>query len=123
MKRSLRFLSLAGAVAGAIWYARRQAEPRPSAPTGDWAGRPNLQVVPGPSDTSAPAAVPEARSAWDDLTEIKGIGPKYAEQLGELGITTFAALSSADPADLAEQFGPLAGVEDWIAQARVHDDG
>ena len=112
MKRVLSFLTLAGAVAGAVWYARQQGQPEPAGAPGEGTGRPNLQAVPD----RAPAPPPPSTDA-DDLTEIKGIGPKYAEQLSALGITSFTALAAADPVELAEHFEPRAGVEDWIEQA------
>jgi len=43
------------------------------------------------------AAEPEP----DDLTEIKGVGPAYADRLHDAGVTTFAALADADPDELA----------------------
>lgn len=118
MKRILGLLTAAGAVAGAVWYARQQREPQPSHPAGEWAGRPNLQAVPEPAQTGGLTAVPDPEPGGDDLTAIKGIGPKYAEQLSALGITTISALAAADPADLAAQFDPRAAVEEWIDQAR-----
>jgi predicted flap endonuclease-1-like 5' DNA nuclease len=116
MKRVLRFLTLAGAVAGAVWYARQSSEPQPTPAEGEWAARPDLKAVPDPvvpptEPTSDPAPV-------DDLTDIKGIGPKYSQQLHELGITSFADLAGADTAVLSESFDARADVDGWIAQAR-----
>ena len=116
MKRVLRLLTLAGAVAGAVWYARQQSDPTPAPPTGEWTPRPPLRAVPDPEPTTA-VDEPGGEDG-DDLTEIKGIGPYYAGQLGALGIQTFAALAEADPAELGEQLDARAGVEDWIAEAR-----
>ncbi len=113
MKHVLRLLTLAGAVVGAVWYARQHHEHQP-APAGDWAGRPKLKAVPEPSRVETP----EPAAGRDDLTDIKGIGPKYAEQLADLGINSFAALAATDPVDLSRRLGPRAGVEDWIAQAK-----
>jgi polyhydroxyalkanoate synthase len=59
----------------------------------------------------------------DDLTEIKGIGPKYAALLAELGIGSFAALAAADPESLSSSVDPRARVEDWIAQAKDRTTG
>lgn len=55
----------------------------------------------------------------DDLTAIKGIGPKKAEQLAEAGIHTFARLARTSPEKLAE----IASVSEetaaeWIAAAK-----
>ena len=109
MKRVLGFLTLAGAVAGAVWYARQQTEPIPA--EGDWRGRPpELKAVPDPAVGSSSAA--------DDLTEIKGIGPVSAKELETIGITTFAALATADQAVVAARFDSRANVPDWIAQAQ-----
>jgi predicted flap endonuclease-1-like 5' DNA nuclease len=121
MMRVLRFLTLAGAVAGAVWYARQSSEPQPAPADGEWAARPDLKAVPDPVVTPAEPA-PEAATAdgvpADDLTDIKGIGPKYSQQLGELGITSFADLAGADLAQLSESFEARADVEGWVAQAR-----
>ncbi len=55
------------------------------------------------------AALPEAAvevltptvgARADDLTLIKGIGPKFAAQLSAAGITSFGTLAAADPAQL-----------------------
>ena len=117
MKRLLRLLSLAGAVAGAVWYARQQGEQEP-APSGEWAARPDLRAVPDPKGASDRAPKPAGQSPPDDLTEIKGIGPAYARKLGEQGITSFADLAAAEPEVLSESFDPRAAIEDWIAQAK-----
>jgi DNA polymerase-4 len=51
---------------------------------------------------------------------VPGIGPKTAERLAALGITTLAALGAADPALLAERFGARQGP--WLA-ARARFEG
>src|SRR5918999_3113635 len=38
-----------------------------------------------------------------------GIGPRMERRLAELGLVTVADLAAADPADLAERFGPTMG--------------
>lgn len=59
----------------------------------------------------------------DDLTRIKGIGPKFARLLGELGVTTFAAIA-AWTSDDVELYAAELGVKPsriekagWIASA------
>ncbi|RME39487.1 MAG: hypothetical protein D6793_01035, partial [Thermoflexia bacterium] len=49
-------------------------------------------VAPEPEVPRAPVAEAPA----DDLTRIEGIGPKVAQFLASLGITTFRALAEAD---------------------------
>ncbi len=53
----------------------------------------------------------------DDLTVIKGIGPKKAEQLQAAGIHTFAALARTSPQELAE-IGSVSEetAAEWIAE-------
>ena len=50
---------------------------------------------------------------------IPGIGPKTAERLAALGLTTIGALQQADPAMLAQRFGGRHG-SDLIARAHFH---
>jgi len=61
----------------------------------------------------------------DDLTRIKGIGPKVSTLLAQLGITTFAQIAAWTNEDLARidpQLGAFAGRparDKWIEQARL----
>lgn len=122
MKRVLQLLALAGAAAGAVWYARQQAEPGATTPTGgEWTARPQLRAVPDSPAETAPRE-PVSDKA-DDLTEIKGIGPKFAEQLSGLGIDSFAALAAADADALADALDGPAAVESWISEARTRLEG
>jgi small subunit ribosomal protein S2 len=53
--------------------------------------------------TKEEAPVTEAApTKADDLTKVEGIGPKAAEALVEAGISTYAALSAADPEKIRE---------------------
>ncbi|HEX4848791.1 MAG TPA: hypothetical protein VFV30_11650, partial [Novosphingobium sp.] len=67
---------------------------------------------------------PVAEAGPDDLSRIKGLGPKLQALLPTLGITTFAqiaALSDADLADLDGKLGPFAGrpaKDNWVEQAK-----
>ncbi len=74
-----------------------------------------------PAEMAAEAPVFAQGAAADDLTVIKGIGPKFAETLQAAGITTFAALAQLTPEEL-EQIVQPAGWQkvdfaEWIAQA------
>ena len=86
------------------------------------------QPAPRPAARPAPAAVPPAAkptpppTTADTLTDIKGIGPAFAQALHAAGITTFAQLAQLTPAEIARKL-PRVTVEriereDWIGQAK-----
>ena len=76
------------------------------------------EVIPVPEPPSAPS------SGADDLSRIKGLGPKLQALLPTLGLSTYAqiaALSEADLVALDGQLGPFAGrpaKDSWVEQAR-----
>jgi predicted flap endonuclease-1-like 5' DNA nuclease len=58
----------------------------------------------------------------DDLTRIRGIGPKIAEALAAIGITHYRQLASAQVDDLLVRLQEVRGINadkiaDWIKQA------
>ena len=55
------------------------------------------------------------------LTEIKGIGPVFAERLRQAGITTFAdvAQASADQLRDVTHATSVANPDEWIEQAKA----
>lgn len=67
----------------------------------------------------------DAQEHSDDLTRIKGLGPKLAATLGELGVNRFdqiAAWSDADIDRIDAQLGRFQGRirrDDWVEQARL----
>lgn len=75
-------------------------------------------VAPPPSAPVAPA------TGGDDLTRIKGLGPKLAEQLRGLGVTTFAQIAAWDDAEIDRvdaQLGRFQGRirrDNWTEQAK-----
>lgn len=81
-----------------------------------------LDAAPAQEAASQPAASADPADA--PVSTLKGLGPKLATRLGELGITTVgqvAALSADDAAALDAQLGPFAGRierDRWIEQAR-----
>ena len=74
--------------------------------------------------TEATAIAPAAPEApGDDLTRIKGLGPKLKARLAELGVTSFAQIAAWSDADITAidaQLGSFAGRatrDQWVAQA------
>lgn len=61
----------------------------------------------------------------DDLTRIKGVGPKLAVQLGELGITSFSQIAAWTEAEIDRidaQLGRFQGRirrDSWVEQAKL----
>lgn len=71
-----------------------------------------------------PAAVASPPAAGgDDLTRLKGVGPKLSARLKELGVVSFAQIAAWSEADLAAvdaQLGTFAGRpkrDSWVEQA------
>lgn len=71
-----------------------------------------------------PQAVPAGRSGGDDLTRIKGLGPKLRDLLTSLGVTRFeqiAGWSDAEIDRIDSQLGQFAGRirrDSWTQQAK-----
>lgn len=80
------------------------------------------EPVPVPIPMPAPAPAP---AAADDLTRIKGLGPKLVTLLGEVGITSYAqiaAWSDADVERIDAELGRFKGRitrDQWIEQAKL----
>ncbi len=78
----------------------------------------------GEAVAAAAAPVPIDLPDGDDLTRIKGLGPKLAEQLRALGVTSFAQIGAWDDVEIDRidaQLGRFQGRirrDDWPAQAR-----
>lgn len=72
---------------------------------------------------TAPVA-PTAAASGDDLTRIKGLGPKLAEQLRGMGVTSFAQIAAWDDAEIDRvdaQLGRFQGRirrDNWPEQAK-----
>lgn len=81
--------------------------------------------VPAPAPTPPPVAAPAPAASADDLTRIKGLGPKIAALLNELGVTSYAQIagwSAEDAAAIDAQLGRFSGRisrDQWIAQAQL----
>lgn len=83
---------------------------------------PSVEPIPAPSPpTAAPAG--DVLVA-DDLSRIKGLGPKLQKLLPTLGLSTFAQIAALTEADLAEldtKLGAFAGrpaKDNWVEQAK-----
>ncbi len=72
----------------------------------------------------APAPIP-APGTGDDLTRIKGLGPKLSELLGQFGIASYAQIAAWTPEDIERidaHLGRFSGriVRDqWVEQAKL----
>ncbi len=77
----------------------------------------------GPEIT--PALSAPAPGTGDDLTRIKGLGPKLAALLGEFGITAFAQIAAWDAAEIERidaHLGRFRGRitrDQWVEQAKL----
>ncbi|MCT2558936.1 hypothetical protein N0B51_08085 [Tsuneonella sp. YG55] len=66
-----------------------------------------------------------ASAGGDDLTRIKGLGPKLAATLGELGVTRFAEIAAWSEADIDRidsRLGRFQGRirrDSWVEQAKL----
>jgi predicted flap endonuclease-1-like 5' DNA nuclease len=95
------------------------ATPTPEAAAADHEETPAPAAIPVEEPAPAPAGPP------DDLTRMKGVGPKVAALLTSLGVTRFdqiAAWSDDDVARIDAQLGAFKGriVRDqWVEQARL----
>jgi predicted flap endonuclease-1-like 5' DNA nuclease len=83
---------------------------------------PAAAIEPPPVLTEAPAS---SADEGDDLTRIKGLGPKISTALRALGVTRYAEIAAWTEADVARidaQLGAFAGRatrDNWIEQAKL----
>jgi len=74
-------------------------------------------------DLAEAVAAQEAATQSDDLTRIKGLGPKLKARLAELGVVSFAQIAAWSEADIVAidaQLGTFSGRatrDQWVAQA------
>lgn len=85
----------------------------------------DAEAGPAPEPAPKPAPAPAASSRADDLTRIKGLGPKLAALLGEFGVTTFAQIAAWTPEEVERidaKLGRFSGRitrDQWIDQAKL----
>ncbi len=95
--------------------AAANAQPTAAAPLGT-----DEEAGPAPPAPPAPPA-----GAADDLTRIKGLGPKIAALLGEFGVTTFAQIAAWTPEEVERidaKMGRFSGRitrDQWVEQAKM----
>ena len=71
-----------------------------------------------------PSGQDQVRHAGDTLTTLKGLGPKAASRLNELGVTSFAQMAAWGEADIDaidDQMGAFKGRirrDRWVDQAK-----
>lgn len=87
---------------------------------------PVVESAPEPVITPPRSAEPApAPAGADDLKRIKGLGPKLAKLLNDLGVTSFAQIAAWDEADIDRidaQLGTFAGRirrDSWVDQAKL----
>jgi predicted flap endonuclease-1-like 5' DNA nuclease len=118
VKKLARILGVVAGAAAVVWAMRDRlvsiTAPREPEP-------PRFRVVTPPSEPPeerVPAS--EMPSTPDDLTEVVGIGPVFAERLREAGISTFAQLRATDATRVAEITGAsVSRVDGWLIQAEA----
>lgn len=92
-------------------------------PTEDIVVEEDEDDAPAPKAAATPASAESTPAGPDDLTAVKGIGPKIAAALNAAGITTYRQLAAAG-ADQVQAAIEAAGVraptniDAWIAQAQ-----
>ena len=132
----------ADAEAGASPEQPRAAIPSPQVKAAQAAAAPGAGPAASATPPAAPAAAPTPAAATipadaghaggsgeDDLTRIKGVGPKLSAMLRDLGVTSFAHIAAWDDAEIARvdaQLGRFQGRierDNWIEQAKLLDSG
>ncbi|MEM8787137.1 MAG: helix-hairpin-helix domain-containing protein [Pseudomonadota bacterium] len=77
-----------------------------------------------PATAAAPKPAPKPARP-DDLTQIKGIGPKMAQKLAAEGVTTYAQIAGWTKANVEKMDAQLGGLPgaiaraDWVGQAKA----
>lgn len=103
--------------------------PAPPAPAPEPEVTPAPESAPPPASPPPPSAPQPTAAAADDLSRIKGLGPKLQALLPTLGISTYAQIAAMTEADLAaldSKLGPFAGrpaKDNWVAQAQYLASG
>lgn len=83
-------------------------------------------ITPSKPDVAEATTAPSAESGQgDDLTRIKGLGPKLSAMLGTMGVTRFDQIAAWDEAEIDRvdsKLGRFQGRirrDDWVTQAKL----
>ncbi|WP_427964812.1 hypothetical protein [Altererythrobacter sp.] len=88
----------------------------------------NQALIDAPGGTATPATDPTSQGSptgGDELTRIKGLGPKIAAKLGEMGVTRFEQIAAWDDAEIdridarLDRFQGRIRRDNWVAQAKL----
>ncbi len=97
--------------------------PADFSPTAIPTAQPHAEITAPPAKIATPVSAPAF--ADGPVTQLKGLGPKVATQLGALGVTTvgqMAALSESEAQSIDAQLGNFTGRmgrDRWVEQARL----
>lgn len=104
-------------------------EAAPDLVTPEAPAKAEAKAAPKPKAAKAseePVAEPETETApvSDDLTKIKGLGPKAAASLAELGVTSLAQIANWSDEDVARMDAAINGRgrierDEWVKQAKA----
>lgn len=87
-------------------------------------GEPIAVAPASPTATADGTAASPAHSEGDDLTRMKGLGPRLRDRLAELGVTRFEQIAAWDDAEIdrvdaqLDRFHGRIRRDDWVEQAR-----
>lgn len=91
----------------------------PGSPSTDDDAGVSQPAVPLPGDLAGIAFPPRSTDHRDELTRLKGVGPKLAAMLNEEGITRYEQLASLDEAELTALDAKLGNFKGRLARDRV----
>jgi predicted flap endonuclease-1-like 5' DNA nuclease len=94
-----------------------------------WVRKAELRRLAGPNLWAVIASSRGKQMVENDLAELKGIGPKYAEMLKSVGVDSIKELRHRNPSHLKEMIesrhGKVVGLSEeecrtWIEEAKAH---